>query len=224
MKCWIAEYVLWVPQILSLGSGLLSGVLISVPITGPMGVYITVQGLRGEVREGVVTAAGTAVVETIYCFLAFLGMSYLSGWKPLMEFLFIAGTLLIMYLGFQQWAAGTASAGFYTPQPWLRSQGNFFIGFFITAINPGILLSWIIILAVFTEYGISFTYPADLFYAVGVGAGSVGWFYVYLHLLRKVRSRIRPQWFDRMVKGLSLLIMGIGFFMLCSRFWMIWKS
>jgi threonine/homoserine/homoserine lactone efflux protein len=174
--------------------------------------------LEGKLRQGVITAAGTAVVETIYCLLAFFGMSFFKIFTPLIDILFIIGALTIIVVGIHLYLNKIQHDTPPPTYPMLIQLGEFFIGFFVTAINPGVILSWIFILALLTEAGIIFSSPLDVMFSIGVGVGSVIWFYIYLKLLIKIRSSLNPLILERFIKFFSIVIIIIGIYLICSRY------
>ncbi|GEM_PF-1971569 len=197
-------------------AGIICGIVITIPVTGPVGVYLTGKGIGGKFRQGFYTALGTAIIETVYCLLAILGMTFIFSSRPLKSFTFFTGAALTIIMGVQVYTTEIATKGEKPVPSYLNRFGDFCIGFFITLLNPGIILSWMIILTFFSMRGIHFTLVQGILFAIGVGTGTLIWFCIYLKLLGTVRKSFTEQFLKSAFKFLSSVLIGIGIYLIWS--------
>lgn len=182
----------------------------SMPPVGPIAVLLLERGVSGKDREGRALALGAAIAETIYCALAVAGVSELMGRYA------IVGTIahglgVALLLGL-----GVYFARFrMKPQtPQTRGArgstrgGPFALGFTVSAANPVLIITWsgsIATLLSFTH--LRFGVAARGLFVVGVFAGMLTWFYLFLGLLHRYKARITlgaAQWTVR-IAGLAMI-------------------
>lgn len=209
--------IIWsfIYSVASLLSGFILGFIASIPMTGPLGVYITGKGISGHLKEGLVTALGCAIVETVYCFIAVMGMASIIPEQPYRDYILFAGAFVIIYLGFSGLKKRETPCDIRIGKSILRNFGNFGIGVLVTSLNPYVMLNWVAVAAVATSYGFKFTACNACFFAFGVGAGTIFWFYVYLMALNKARSVFRMKYLNFAIQSLSIILIGIGIYLIC---------
>lgn len=174
------------PIVLAALTGFVSGVLLCIPV-GPVNLTIMNEGARRGFKWAALIGAGATVMELIYCGIAFTSFAafFSKGWiKSAMEVFSFA---FLMFLGFKFLFAKDVSAPMHFGkvadkieeriEEKLHPHSAFMIGFVQTLANPGVLLGWIIIGAIFIARGLvepNLTGKISCLAGVAIGVG--GWF------------------------------------------------
>ena len=196
--------------------GFTFGFVGSMPIAGPIAILVFGRGLEDRARSGIYVAAGAAVAESAYAYLAFWGLSELITQHEWLEIASRgAGSLILVALGlhFVRRRAGP-EVTFRAVDPGVGNKRSFFLGFTITALNPTLMATYTA--AVTTVYSmqiLTFDARGALPFAVGTCLGVTIWFAVLLLLLARFRSRFRPETLDRVIRvmGVGLIALGLVF-------------
>lgn len=69
-------------MIISLIAGILTGFIVSIPPLGPIAFALISKGFKGEVKEGMAIAAGSAFMDMIYCLIAYGGITLIISLLP----------------------------------------------------------------------------------------------------------------------------------------------
>jgi threonine/homoserine/homoserine lactone efflux protein len=195
-------------------AGAVMGFLGSMPIAGPVAVLVLERALVRRVREGLGVALGAAAAETVYAFLAFWGLGAALHASPGIlpaSRLVGAGVMITLgiYLGTRK--SRPRSPETETIEPKGRRSRGFFLGLTVTFLNPTIIASWTVVTA--TVHSTGWVVPglvSALAFALGVGAGIVGWFTILLRLLHRFQSGVKPQTVDRVLNITGWVVVAIG--------------
>ena len=202
-------------MILAFLVGFVCGFFGSIPIAGPIAVLILERGIKGLRREAFLIAVGATVAETAYALFAFMGMTAaLSRFHWLLPASHVLGALILVGLGLVFALSRHSIADAPPPSEERgRGHGKIFLGFLVTAVNPTLLVSWSAVVTVLHATGWLRVEPLDAFpFAIGAGAGILGWFGLWLVLLGRFRSRLRKETLERVVRvmGWLLVVGGVG--------------
>lgn len=69
-------------MIVTLIAGILTGFIVSIPPLGPIAFALISKGFRGEIKEGMAIAAGSAFMDMVYALIAFGGISLFVSLLP----------------------------------------------------------------------------------------------------------------------------------------------
>jgi arginine exporter protein ArgO len=69
-------------MIITIIAGIVTGFIVSVPPLGPIAFALISKGFRGEIKEGMSIAAGSAFMDMIYALIAFGGISLFVSLLP----------------------------------------------------------------------------------------------------------------------------------------------
>ena len=69
-------------MIITLIAGIITGFIVSVPPLGPIAFALISKGFRGEIKEGMAIATGSAFMDMIYALIAFGGISLFISLLP----------------------------------------------------------------------------------------------------------------------------------------------
>jgi threonine/homoserine/homoserine lactone efflux protein len=193
----------------------------SMPIGGPVSLFIFKRGATGRVRDGMLIAVGAAVAETAYCAAALFAYDLtLDLWPSLQPILGVVGALIMVALGihFLRKRHVLAENAAVPPTPF-GSIRELTLGFTMVAFNPSVLVNWLAVLAALHAAGIDVVDGMERLMLVGgVGTGIAAWFAVFLWLLHHGRARIRPVVFDRTLRAFGGGLCVLGLYVLITRF------
>lgn len=191
--------------------GIAFGFFGSMPVAGPVSAIVLERALARRSLSGLFVAAGSAIAESVYAFLAAWGLSGLVLRFPaLMHWTRIAGSLILLALGIYfivkpapQFHARKASRGV--------EARSFFLGFALTAFNPTLIVTWSAAVTSLYSTGLVPVDPSSaLPFASGATIGVIGWFSVFLGLIHRYHGKLSPTTIHRIVRGTGVVLVGIG--------------
>ncbi len=190
--------------------GFLFGFVGSMPVAGPVSILVLERGLARRFRSGLLLAAGAAVAESVYAFLAFFGLSALLARFPaIVPVSQACGAVILLVVGVGLLRRRRAIDATATPRP--ATHGDAILGFTITALNPTFIATWTA--AVTALYGtglVRATPSCALPFAISVCAGIVVWFAVLLALVRRFGGRMSQRTIDVAVRVMGVVLLGIA--------------
>ncbi len=182
----------------------------SLPPVGPIAVLLLERGVSGKDREGRGIALGAALAETIYCALAMAGVSELMRRYAIVETSARAvGVAILAGLGVY-FARFRIEPRPKAPKESARVGGSFALGFSISAANPVLIITWSGSIAALLSFGrLRFDALERGVFVVGVLLGMLGWFFLFLWMLRRYRERITlraAQWSVRIAGSVMIVL------------------
>ncbi len=199
-------------MILAFFVGIIAGFIASIPVAGPVAVLVLRNALEGKWRDAFMIAGGSAAAESISAALAFVGVAALTQRFPLVvsvSHVFSAIALLgvgIYLVRKRVTRASEQRAGKSNPHKIL-------LGFSLTAFNPTLIVSWATVITTLHANSLVPSRALDAVpFAIGVLGGILGWFWVFVSLVRHFRDRFRESTMTRLVHvlGWALVIGGIA--------------
>lgn len=203
-------------------TGFISGLLLAIPV-GPVNLTIINEGARRGFFWALLIGMGATLMEVIYCSIAFTGFSSLFDnhvVKAAME-LFSFGFML--FLGVKFLTAKTAGVGTNLGQRATRIQQRiderlhphsaFMTGFVRVMGNPGVLLGWIVLSAVFISHDwVQPDLPGKLACVLGVAVATGLWFFFLSYGASRGHGRFSEHTLLRMehISGIGLLVLALG--------------
>ncbi|MEK6571687.1 MAG: LysE family transporter [Bacteroidota bacterium] len=188
--------------------GFLVGFVTSVPI-GPINLAVLTKGVRESFAHGISVAIGAAVMDFVYAAAAMFGFfAIFQG--PRVGFLFqLLGFILLVYFGIKSILSKPAKVENGMKLPLKRElHSSFWVGVFLYLSNPTFLGYWITVAGAIQAYQLVIAEWIDnLFFAVGVGFGSVTWFYILLRFFHRRSLTLKPETVHKMsvIAGYILL-------------------
>ncbi len=207
------------PTAVAVGTGFISGLLISIPV-GPVNLSIINEGARRGFKWAALIGAGATLMEVIYCALAFTSFAALfqKGYiKAAMEVFSFA---FMLFLGLKFLFAKSVPVMDRIEQDIetrvekkLHPHSAFMTGFVRTLANPGVLLGWIILGANFISRGwVEPTLRGKMFCLAGVASGVGLWFFGLSWAISLGHKKFTEKTMIRMERGsgVGLLILGLA--------------
>jgi threonine/homoserine/homoserine lactone efflux protein len=194
-------------------TGFAFGFIGSMPIAGPIAILVFGRGLEDRRRSGMYLAAGAAIAESIYAYLAFWGFSaFLARYAFIEPVSRGAAAVILTALGAHLVRKRRdASAPLTPPDPNVGNKRSFFLGFTITVLNPTLIATWTAaVTTVYALHWVQFDEGGALPFSVGAFAGIVGWFAILLWLLGRFRARFSRTTLDRVMRAMGYLLICLG--------------
>ena len=207
------------PFVVSGLTGLLSGLLLSIPV-GPVNLTIMNEGARKGFACAALIGLGATVMEVLYCSIAFTGFASLFGNRVLKAAMELFSFVFMLFLGVKFLLAKSVTAPLHLSdavdqleekiEHKLNPHTAFWTGFVRTMANPGVLLFWIILAANFISRGwVDDTWASKSVCIFGVMVGVGGWFFGLSWGSSRGHGRLSQRTLLRMERG-----SGIGLILL----------
>ena len=202
------------PNVTAALTGLLSGILLSIPV-GPVNLTIINEGARRGWLWALMIGYGAISMELIYCAIAFTGFaSFFSGGlvKAAME---LASFVFMLYIGWRFLSARgipTDSSVTQRITTRLHPRSAYATGFVRVLGNPAVFLFWIVLAANFiSREWVPPTWPGKISCVAGVGCGAVMWFTVLSYLVSRGGKKLTDRTLLRLEhgSGLCLIILAL---------------
>ena len=194
-----------------LAEGMVVGVALAAPI-GPINIEIIRRGLSGGFRHGWLVGLGAVSADTLYCLLIVTGLAPIADGVSLRAPLFLAGAVVLIYLGLVSVRAAYANR--HRPQRPASGRRSYVTGFVMAAANPLGIVYWLSIGAALVASAVSRAgQGAAAILVAGVFTGIVCWATVLSGLTQAGRQYVSPRAM-RWVTGVSgaVLILFGGYF------------
>lgn len=196
-------------------TGFVAGFLISFPI-GPINLTIINEGARRGFVWGILIGAGSTVMDSIYCSVAFMGFASLFEGKTIKATMELVSFLLMLYLGLKYFRAARIDE--HSPsadaiEEKLHPHSAFMIGFVRTLGNPGILLLWITLTATFLSHEwVEPTTREKVACIVGASMGTTFWFFLLSYAVGRRHKKFTRKTLLKMehFSGACLLLIALS--------------
>jgi threonine/homoserine/homoserine lactone efflux protein len=193
--------------------GLALGFFGSIPVAGPASILVLKNALEKGNRQGIDIAAGAAIGEAVYAFVAFWGLTtVLERFPVLVPASKIAGAVLVMALGIYLVARKVSPKDIHAQNLADRQERRWLRGFLSAVLNPTLLATWTTVVTGIHAASLVEPSPRGAFpFALGVGIGIVAWFAFLIQVVvRRFRERLEPAKIARLIRGFGWAMIGIG--------------
>lgn len=146
-------------------AGLLAGFIFSMPIAGPISILITSNALKGRLRFCNLVNLGASFADFTYVLIAVFGLTkFYSLYKPLIPFIFLAGSIFFFFLGYRMIRTKIdiehlEDKSYITEKIKKKEKGAFYTGFMISFLNPtlfiGVLTSSLFVISLIASLGLN---------------------------------------------------------------------
>jgi len=189
-------------------AGFLFGMVTSMPIAGPVSIFVFQRGLSGKWKAGLNLAIGAAITEAGWCLVVLLGAEQiLERWLPSEWIARAVGMVILLVLGIYFL---TRKAPVVENNNHSQSAGNFLkefvLGFSLVAGNPAMPFNWLGFLTIAVGFGFRPAAGPPLLFVAGVALGIIVWFAILLKLLDHFRTRVAPDRIQLFMRGMGLLM------------------
>ena len=210
------------PLLLSALTGFISGIVLCIPV-GPINLIIINEGARRGFKWALMIGLGATLMEIIYCLFAFTSFaSFLSTGKVELV-MRLLGALFTLVIGVKFLIAKSVDAPLHITkkadeighriQEKFHPRSAFMIGFVRVMANPGVLVGWIVISAIFLSHGwVTPDWPGKLSCVAGVTLSIGGWFAGLSWVAALGHGKIGPTGLLKLerISGVILILIGIA--------------
>jgi threonine/homoserine/homoserine lactone efflux protein len=203
------------PNVLAALTGFISGFILSVPV-GPVNLTIVNEGARRGLVWAMLIGLGATVMELIYCAMAFTGFANFFDGRVVKAALELTSFVFFLYLGVKFLTVRTITA--VAPmeskiQGKLHAESAFAIGFVRVMGNPGVLVFWIFLAALFRSHDwVEASWQGTLSCLAGVTCGIGLWFGGLSYAVSRGHGKFTDRTLLLMerISGVCLLVMAVG--------------
>jgi threonine/homoserine/homoserine lactone efflux protein len=195
-------------------SGVLAGALTGVPI-GPVNVAVIDAAYRHTLRRAIAVGAGGACADFLYSALGILGVTpVLRSYAVVSPILYaVSGVVLLVY-GFLTARSQPVTPAHHEARP-PDARGNelalgFKTGLLLILLNPAAVVTWVVITEQMADHLGTPTLISGVLCALGVMAGSFGWFALVAHLTQRGKNVLgdKAAWIPRVI-GVALMVYAV---------------
>lgn len=195
-------------------SGVLAGALTGVPI-GPVNVAVIDAAYRHTLRRAMAVGAGGACADFLYSALGILGVTpMLRSYAVVSPILYaVSGVVLLVY-GFLTARSQPVAAAHHTARPPDVPENELALGFktglLLILLNPAAIVTWVVITEQMADHLGTPTPVSGVLCALGVMAGSFGWFSLVAHLTQRGKNVLgdKAAWIPRVI-GVALMVYAV---------------
>jgi threonine/homoserine/homoserine lactone efflux protein len=209
--------------LLAMLTGLVAGLLLSMPNVGPVNLTILNTASRRGFLAGAMVGLGASCMELIYCAIAFTGFTQFFEVKMIKTLMEVFSFVFFLFIGMKFLRAKNldASIEFGAAAHRLsarvdekfKPESAFMKGFVRVLGNFGVLLFWIFLAGSFLSHDLVVnTLTAKSACIAGVAVGTNAWFCALSFTAAKHYGRISEPTLLRMerLSGVCLLLLGLG--------------
>jgi threonine/homoserine/homoserine lactone efflux protein len=192
--------------------GFVIGFVGSIPIAGPVAALVLRRGLEDRARSARFLAAGAAIVESAYAYLAFWGFSaFLAKHAWMVPASRGAATVILAALGVMFMRKRTHPDAPPMADPNVGNKRSFFLGVTVTALNPTLIVTWTgAVTFVYSLDVVHFDERSALPFSVGAMLGITIWFTLMLELLGRFRARVSTAGVDRVIRYTGAFLLALA--------------
>ena len=183
---------------------LVFGFIGSMPLAGPIAIMAVARASSGRYSEGLRIGLGAAAAEGLYAAVAFWGFATFLADHAIVAPISRAVTAVVLSVigvRFMFWRPTEAKD---TQE---RKAGTALLGFWVSAINPTLLLTWSAAVAALYSHGLTLTsslyaIPFGLCAATGIGA----WFVTLTVLFKRFGGKLPRATLTWIIRGMGLVL------------------
>lgn len=209
------------PYFISVLTGFLSGLLLSIPV-GPVNLTIMNEGARRGFKWAALIGLGATVMEVIYCAVAFTGFTSFFDNRAVKAAMELFSFVFMLFLGVKFLLAKSVTAPLHLSdavdhldariEHRLHPHSAFWTGFVRVMANPGVLLFWIILAANFVSREWVADTPASKFACIGGVTAGVGlWFFGLSWIVSRGHGKLNEKNLLRMERGSGVVLLVLAF-------------
>lgn len=179
---------------------------------GPILTVIFKEGLKRGFGFAFNFGMGVALVDVVYCVLAFAGITpFLASFPGFVPTMWLLGGIIFMAIGiYDIYKAFKSHGNIEEPAKFKKMDYShpFKKGLLISIFNPGALLFWLSISGAFVHFG----GPASYYFIAGVALGSPLWFFILAHIISHVRGKITEKFIYYFTYIAGSILIGVGIY------------
>jgi len=189
--------------------------LSSIPL-GPVNFAIIQATLKNGKHHGLMIGLGAMVVEFFYCLLSVLGFKLFldnPGVQDVIHLLSIPLLILLGIISLRKVETEDENKPIKLP----KQHNNFLLGASLSITNPMVFAYWIWMTSLLQSKGmLDSTFLSLMIFALGVGAGIFGFFYLVSYITFKQHKRISAETRQKADRIIGIIFLTIAAYMLAD--------
>jgi arginine exporter protein ArgO len=202
--------------------GLMFGFVAAIPL-GPVNVFVISQTIKRDFLHGFIAGLTAAVLDTIYCLVALLGVSQLTVHLnkylglPIMKVV-AAGVLIV--LGIRLFIQSKSfNDSLPEKKPTSFSPRAILEVVLLYVSNPALYAFWIVVAGTVTShYWVSPSGTTPILFALSCGIGGLAWYFVLTYYVAKYHHLFKAKTFRIIFIVLAVSLFALAIYTLFSVF------
>jgi len=203
--------------------GVLIGFVAAIPL-GPVNVFVISQALKRDFLHSFMAGLTAAVLDTVYCLVAVLGLSQVTfglNLVKLLPFIKVFAAAVLAGLGVHMlrqakvWrdSRPSRSPASFSPSPMLGVA-------LLYVSNPSLYAFWLAVAAMVSHFEWMAAGPvgARIIFAFSCGAGGILWYFILTRYVGKYHHQFQPKTFRTIFLILAFVLFGFAAFSVASIF------
>ena len=188
--------------------GILIGFVAAIPL-GPVNVFVISQALKRDFLHGFMAGITAAVLDTIYCLVAILGIAQVTyGLAKFLPAMKVFAALLLTFLGYRLYVQSKTyhetkpsnKMASFSPRPMLGVL-------LLYVMNPSLYIFWLGTAGFVTShYFVAQTGKTPVFFSIACGIGGVIWYFILTHYVATHHHQFKPRTFQRIFLVLAVVL------------------
>ena len=193
---------------IALPLGFLIGFLMCIPV-GPINVWVVNTLLKHNFRSAFAIALGGSIMDFVYFIVVLTGLSFFSFSEKTSLILKIIGVVFLFAFGLKEIFSKEKELKVKDNKHKDKSSavGFFFLGVLIYTSNPTLIATMTGLASVVKSWNVFD--PNNINYlllSLGVGLGSIAWFYFLLKMVVRYQNKIPKKFFYHFSRASGVLI------------------
>jgi len=192
--------------------GLFIGFVAAIPL-GPVNVFVVSQTLKHDFFHGFLAGLTTAVMDTIYCLVAIVGLFHIKlSLTPYLGWMKGGATILLLGLGLRLIKQARKPDSPAQDQKPLIKSSRPIIGVILLYIsNPTLYAFWIAAAGTATAHHVVTNRGwIPIVFSMACGLGSMIWYLLLVRYVAKHQHKIRPAAFKKMLTFMGIALIGFA--------------
>jgi arginine exporter protein ArgO len=195
--------------------GLMFGFVAAIPL-GPVNAFVISQTIKRDFLHGFIAGLTAAVLDTIYCLVALLGVSTLTVHLnkylglPIMK---VVAAVVLMILGIRLFIQSKSFNASLPEKKTGAFSARAILGVILLYVsNPALYAFWIVVAGTVTShYWVSPSGTTPLLFALACGIGGLAWYFILTYYVAKYHHLFKPKTFR-----IIFIVLGISLFALAA--------
>lgn len=205
--------------------GLITGFIAAIPL-GPVNVYVISQTMKRDFFHGLMAGVTTAVLDTIYCLIAVIGVSQitfnLNKYQAYMKA--IAALVLLVLAVRLARQSRSYKNGQATERPLQSSfSAKSLLGVVALYVsNPSLYFFWLFVAGLVTShYWVRESGASPWIFALSCGTGGFLWYFILVRYVATKHHQFSPQTFRRIFIVMAVILLILAAYTLLTIFYKI---
>lgn len=203
--------------------GLLIGFIAAIPL-GPVNVFIISQTLKRGFFHGIMGGITAAILDTIYCLVAIIGISQITiNLANLVPLLKVIAAFLLFAIGFRLFRQSKTYKELKPPPKITAISPRPVIGVFLLYVsNPSLYAFWLAVGGIVTSHAwVLNRGSTPVVFAIACGIGGILWYFILCQYVSTHHHQFQPKTFRKIFLGLAVILFIFAIYTIISLFFKV---